>query len=101
VIQAPLNNAIQQQAGNLNLQTTPLTHTAALNTADLSYLADTSLQLSTQLDTRVRLLNLQGRVLVDSAGTDVNANLQDDPFVVRALQGQYSSRLDTTSDTPR
>jgi signal transduction histidine kinase len=100
VTQSPLNNAIQQQAGNLNLQTTPLTHTAVLNTADLSYLADTSVQLSTQLDTRVRLLNLQGRVLVDSANTDVDANLQNDPLVVRALQGQYSSRLDTTSDTP-
>jgi signal transduction histidine kinase len=99
VTQAPLSNAIQQQAGNLNLQTSPLTPTI-LNSMDLSALANTSLQLGTQLDTRVRLINLQGRVLVDSAKTDVNADLQNDPFVVRALQGQSTTRLDLTGDTP-
>jgi signal transduction histidine kinase len=99
VAQAPLSNAIQQQAGNLNLQTGPLTPTV-LNSMDLSALADTSLQLGTQLDTRVRLINLQGRVLVDSAKTGVNADLQNDPFVVRALQGQSSTRLDLAGDTP-
>jgi signal transduction histidine kinase len=99
VAQSPLNNTIQQQAGNLNLQTGPLTPTI-LNSMDLSALADTSLQLGTQLDTRVRLINLQGRVLVDSAKSGVNADLQDDPFVVRALQGQSSTRLDLTGETP-
>ncbi|HTP09227.1 MAG TPA: ATP-binding protein [Anaerolineae bacterium] len=99
VTQAPLSNAIQQQAGNLNLQTGPLTPTV-LNNMDLSALANTSLHLGTQLDTRVRLINLQGRVLADSAQTDVNADLQNDPFVVRALQGQFSTRLDLTGDTP-
>ena len=55
------------------LQTTPLTPTAGLlNTMDLSSLANTSLQLGTQLDTRVRLLNLQGQVLVDSAQSETS-----------------------------
>jgi signal transduction histidine kinase len=101
VTQSPLNNAIQQQAGNLNLQTTPLTPTSGLlNSSDLSALADTSLQLGTQLDTRVRLLNLQGRVLVDSEPSETIVELQDNPLVQRALQGEYASRIDTTSDTP-
>ena len=99
--QAPLNNAIQQQAGNLNLQTTPLTPTAGLlNSMDLSYLADTSLQLGTQLDTRVRLLNLQGAVLVDSSTSATDSDLHNDPIVTRALQGQYASWINTTSETP-
>jgi signal transduction histidine kinase len=99
VTQSPLNNAIQQQAGNLNLQTTPLTPTAGLlNTLDLSALANTSLQLGTQLDTRVRLLNTQGKVLADSAQSDTGVSLQNDPLVTRALQGQYASRIDTTTD---
>jgi signal transduction histidine kinase len=99
--QAPLNNAIQQQAGNLNLQTTPLSPTAGLlNSMDVSALANTSLQLGTQLDTRVRLLNRQGIVLVDSAPSATDSDLHSDPLVARALQGQYASRVDTTGETP-
>jgi signal transduction histidine kinase len=98
--QSPLSNAIQQQAGNLNLQT-PLTTTASVfNAMDLSGVADTSLQLGTQLATRVRLLNLQGRVLIDSAKAGIDEELQSDPIVARALQGAYASRSDTTSATP-
>ena len=101
VTQSPLNNAIQQQAGNLKLQTMPLTPAAsALNSLDLSALANTSLQLGTQLDTRVRLLNMQGAVLIDSAQPETISDLSGDSLVARALQGQYASRLDTTSDTP-
>ncbi len=37
-----------------------------LGDLDLSYLADASLQLSSQLDTRIRDLDAQGMVLVDS-----------------------------------
>ncbi len=99
--QAPLNNAIQQQAGNLNLQTSPLTPTAGLlNTLDLSSLANTSLQLGTQLDTRVRLLNAQGHVLIDSSKSATDSDLLNDALVTRALQGQYASRIDTTSAAP-
>ena len=100
VTQSPLNNAIQQQAGNLNLQTPLTSTTGLLNSMDLSSVADTSLQLGTQLDTRVRLLNMQGQVLVDSAQPDTDSDVQADPLVARALQGQYASRIDTTSDMP-
>lgn len=100
--QSPLNNAIQQQAtGNLYVQTSPLTPTAGLlNTMDLSSLANTSLQLGTQLDTRIRLLNAQGHVLVDSSKSATDSDLQNDSLVTRALQGQYASRIDTTSAAP-
>ena len=100
--QTPLNNAIQQQAaGNLYVQTTPLTPTAGLlNTMDLSSLANTSLHLGTQLDTRIRLLNTQGHVLVDSSKSETSSDLQNDPLVTRALQGQYASQMDTTSEKP-
>jgi signal transduction histidine kinase len=99
--QSPLNNAIQQQAGNLYVQTMPLTPTAGLlNSMDLSNVADTSLQLGTQLDTRVRLLNPQGRILVDSSKSDTSSDLQNDPLVKRALQGQYASQIDTASAAP-
>jgi signal transduction histidine kinase len=97
VAQSPLSNAIQQQAGNLNLQTTPLTPTTVL---DLSRLAATSLQLGTQLDTRVRLLNLEGAVLVDSATPEMISDVQNDQLVQRALHGEYASRIDTTSEVP-
>ena len=103
VTQSPLNNAIQQQAGNLNLQTTQQTSALTptlLNSLDLSSLADTSLQLGTQLDTRVRLLNTQGQVLVDSGQPATDSDVQADPLVARALQGQYASRIDTTGATP-
>jgi signal transduction histidine kinase len=100
VTQSPLNNAIQQQAGNLNLQAPLTSTTGLLNSMDWSNVADTSLQLGTQLDTRVRLLNIQGRVLIDSTQSATDASLQNDPLVARALQGQYASRIDTTSNTP-
>ena len=85
------SNAIQQQQwSNLALQTANV----ALPTdgVDLAYLADASLQLSTQLDTRIRILDAQGIVLVDSRQEEQGADLQADPSVARALEGQYASR---------
>ena len=39
-------------------------------------------------------------MLVDSAQPATDSDLQNDPLVARALQGQYASRIDTTSETP-
>ena len=100
--QAPLNNALQQQAtGNLYVQTDPLTPLASLNNVDLSYLNNTSVQLGTQLETRIRVLNARGDVLADSLKTDIGAALSNDSLVTRALQGQYASQIDATSDQPQ
>lgn len=90
------SNAIQQQQwSNLSLQTTNVAlppDDTALGEIDLAYLADASLQLSTQLDTHIRILDAQGEVLVDSRQEEQGANLQTDSLVARALEGQYASR---------
>ena len=103
--QAPFNNALQQQAtSNLSLQASaldvPTGTLPSLNRQDLSYLTNTSLQLGAQLETRIRVLNAQGTVLADSAKTDVGVGLQTDPLIIRALQGQFASRIDSTGESP-
>jgi two-component system OmpR family sensor kinase len=111
---APVYNTAQQrQLGNLALQTENLSLPSdnlsaegapsgaldgaldsALSSMDLSYLADVSLQFSTQLETRLRILDAQGSVLVDSQQADQGTDLSDDPLVTQALNGQYASRTD-------
>jgi signal transduction histidine kinase len=95
---APIyNTAQQQQLGNLALQTENLAlppENLSPNDIDLSYLADVSLQFSTQLETRVRILDPQGAILVDSHQEGNAADLQSDPLVAQALTGQYASRID-------
>ncbi|MBI5564738.1 MAG: HAMP domain-containing protein [Chloroflexi bacterium] len=99
VTQAPLNNAIQQQtANNLALQTSNLsvpTNTLVLNTLDLSYLSNASLQLGAQLTTRIRIINAQGIVLVDNENREVGADVKSDPLIAQALRGEFSSHIDT------
>ncbi len=102
---AAANTVQQRQLGNISVEaqnaapppepSTPLT--ASL---DLSYLSDASLQLSAQLDTRVRVLDAAGGVLVDSAQADLGADLGADPLVAQALAGQYASRADTGGRAP-
>lgn len=99
VTQAPLNNAIQQQAANnLALQSSNLSvpsNTLVLNNLDLSYLSNASLQLGAQLTTRIRIINAQGVVLVDNQNQQIGADLHTDPLVAQALRGDFASRTDT------
>jgi signal transduction histidine kinase len=93
-------NTIQQQSSNfalraLNVQ--PLTGYGILDQTDLSYLANASLQLSTNLETRIRVLNADGSTLVDSEGESGDADLTSDPLVAAALTGQVASRTDSES----
>jgi signal transduction histidine kinase len=85
------NTVRQQRVDNLYLQTEnvapPLLPADDL---DLTYLTDASLKLGAALDTRVRLLDAVGVVLVDSAGTDQGTDLSSDPLVAQALQGRYA-----------
>ena len=100
--QSPLANTLQQrQTSNLALQTENLAlpgDAVTPSDLDLSYLADTSLQLGTQLETRIRVLDAAGIVLVDSAASldaaesTQGLDLQDDPLVMQALQGEYASQ---------
>lgn len=94
--QAPLLNTLQQrQSNNLFLQSenAPLPEESPpLGEVDLTYLRDTSFQLGAQLETRIRILDAQGVVLVDSRSAETGADLHTDPVVSRALQGHYASR---------
>jgi signal transduction histidine kinase len=115
---APAYNTIQQQQwSNLSLQTqnvnppavTPAVEnpedvdvpdaTDTRDTVDLTYLSDASLQLSTQLETRIRILDDRGVVLVDSLQQDKGQDLRTDPSVAGAMEGQYTSRTDRDEGT--
>lgn len=93
--QAPLYNTVQQQQiGNLSLQAQNVAPPPDTPTLDLSYLAEASFQLSSQLETRIRILDNQGTVLVDSQPAGQPAELDGDPLVAQALAGQSASRVD-------
>jgi signal transduction histidine kinase len=104
-VSSPAFNTLQQQSSNWSLQTqnvAPPAEGLSLGDLDLTYLADASLQLSSQLDTRIRILDAQGKVLVDSRQEEQGADLRADPLVGQALQGQYASRIgqgDQTQET--
>ena len=90
-------NTLQQQiTSNLSLQAQNLAPSGALN---LNSLADTTFQLSSQLDTRIRILDAQGTVLLDSQQMGQGDDLSGDPLVVQALSGQYGGPR-VTSDGP-
>jgi signal transduction histidine kinase len=96
--QTPLSNTIQQQqTSNLALQTDNVQLPAAgfsAGSVDLSYLTQASLQLGTQLETRIRILDVEGSVLLDSWQQDAGMDLSADPLVADGLAGAYASRHD-------
>ncbi len=93
---AAANTIRQQRLDNLYLQAEnvgdPARGAAPPGGLDLGYLVDASLELGAALDTRVRVLDAAGIVLVDSAGTDSGTDLSSDPLVGAALQGRYDQR---------
>ena len=101
---APIyNTAQQQQLGNLALQAENLAlppENLSPNDIDLSYLADVSLQFSTQLETRVRILDPQGVILVDSRPGEEASDLQSDPLVARLHQIHTTFQQGCTQQIP-
>jgi two-component system sensor histidine kinase BaeS len=96
-IPAPAYNTLQQRQSGISLQAqnvAPPAEDIPLGDLDLGYLTDASLQLSSQLNTRIRILDAQGTVLVDSRQEGQGAELQADPLVAQALGGQTASRSD-------
>jgi signal transduction histidine kinase len=93
-------NAIQQQRiGKLGLQTqniVPPTGDLELDFSNLAGASDGSLELSTMLDTHIRILDAQGNVVIDSPFANQSQNLQSDPLVAQALTGQYAHRTDSS-----
>ena len=91
------NTIQQQQVSSLSLQAenfAPPDDIFSLGNADLTYLADASLQLSAQMETRIRIMDIHGTVLVDSEQEGQGANLHDDPLISRALAGEIASRTE-------
>jgi signal transduction histidine kinase len=88
-------NTLQQQVlSNLSLQTQNLAVPSGevlLGELDLSSLADATFQLSSQLDTRIRIVDTQGVVLVDSHQESQGDDMSSNPLVAQALAGQYAS----------
>jgi signal transduction histidine kinase len=90
-------NTLQQRQSGISLQAqnvAPPAGEVSVGDLDLGYLTDASLQLSSQLDTRIRVLDAQGTVLVDSRQEGQGAGLQADPLVAQALGGGTASRSD-------
>jgi two-component system sensor histidine kinase BaeS len=101
---ASISNTLRQQRiDNLYLQTenvAPPTVGLPAGDLDLSYLADASLELGAALDTRIRVLDAQGVVLVDSAQRDQAVDLRMDLLVAQALRGIYASQTNQGGPTP-
>ena len=94
---AAYNALQQQQFSNLALRAenvAPPPGELPVGEIDLTYLNRASLQLSSQLDTRIRILDATGAVVVDSHPDGNPAELIDDPVIAQALTGQYASRTD-------
>ena len=90
--EAAYNTVQQQITSNLSLQTqnlAPPTENAPSGALDLSGLTDATFQLSSQLETRIRILDAQGVVLVDSLQAGQGVDLSGEPLVAQALAGQY------------
>ncbi|MFN2285880.1 MAG: sensor histidine kinase [Anaerolineae bacterium] len=94
---ATVNVLQQRRVSNISVQTQNLAVPepgVMVGDVDLSYLADTSLELGTQLETRIRVVDVDGVVVLDSWNDDLGANLRDDALVAQALTGQYASRVE-------
>ena len=95
---AAYNTIQQQQLSNLSLRTENLAPLPESNSAgaklDLAYLAQASFQLSSELDTRIRILDGRGVVLVDSQDELQGVDLSAEPLVAQALGGQVASRTE-------
>jgi signal transduction histidine kinase len=97
---AASNVVMQQVASNLSLQVEnvpPVTGDAPAVGVDLAYLGDASLQLSSELQTRIRIVDLAGIVQLDTIAEDKGRSLAGDPLVAGALAGATTS---TTGPMP-
>jgi len=102
------NTVQQQQAANISVQVgsnappsdgsavSGATLAEDLERAPLAYLNEASVELSAALETRIRVLDERGVVLVDSAGGDEGRDLSEEAAVVAALQGEQQTYQRTT-----
>jgi signal transduction histidine kinase len=90
-------NTVQQTTSNIELQAQNVAPANAIGpyvSVDLAALTDASLRLSSLLETRIRILDASGVVLVDSQQQSQGLDLADDPLVGQALSGQEATISD-------
>ncbi len=86
------NTVQQQQSSNISVQVgSNASPSSDLERAPLSYLNEASVELSAALETRIRVLDELGVVLVDSAGGDEGQNLSEEAAVAAALRGEQQT----------
>ena len=88
---AAYNTLQQQLLSNLSLETQNIAGPAGevpVGEWDLSSLADATFQLSSQLDTRIRILDTQGVVVVDSVAGGQGQDLSGEPLIAQVLDGE-------------
>jgi signal transduction histidine kinase len=89
----------QNQIENLTLQATNLSSPdSTISSGNLLYLQDVTLQLGAQINTRIRILDSLGTVIVDSLETDVGTSYISDELVTRALRGEVANITRDTSE---
>ncbi len=77
-------NALPQQASQISLQ--------VQNTSpDAPALENATFRLSSDLDTRIRILDARGIVQADSAGSERGHDLHADPTIMSALRGEQAT----------
>jgi two-component system sensor histidine kinase BaeS len=100
---SPAYNAMQQQAGNLSVQLGSKSPSqdseiaAELAQSNLGYLANTTVQISTALETHIQILDSRGVVLVDSAMQNEGVNLSAGPAIAAALEGRRQSSIENAA----
>ena len=103
--QAPLFNTLQMRGSqNIAVQTENLQipeQDVTLSDIDLGYLSDSTLQLGAQLETRIRVLDANGNVLVDSQGKQNTTPIKNNSLVTQELAGKYASHTDETGGSDR
>ncbi len=99
----PAYNAIQYhskddvyslQAQNVYLNTDE----GAPGSNALNIFTDTSIKLGAELQTRIRILDAEGTVLIDSLQEEKGKELAADALIAQAMNGQIASRIEETGD---
>jgi len=104
----PAYNTVQQtMVDNLSLDVgeqgqAPGDETSlSLQESNLAHIAEASVQLSTALETHVRVLDDRGVVLLDTSGEDLGTDLSSQDAVMTALEGGQFSQLASGDDQER
>ncbi|HEY45642.1 MAG: hypothetical protein AMJ88_03445 [Anaerolineae bacterium SM23_ 63] len=102
---APAYNTVQQRmVENLSVQVaeqselTESETSPSLRESKLAHIAEATVQLSTALETHVRVLDDRGIVLLDTNEDDLGRDLSTEEAVISALRGDQHSELEIIND---